>query len=371
MRRSTFLVAFAAVVLVADGTRAEDPPQGGPAPAAVWSTADVFGHIAASADGSWLAARTRAGITLYPVAGGDPVLLDLGKDEKDGIHLEYQFTADSKWLVVPGTRDYASTAGKKADLTQSVLVFPVATPSKRKSFQLQLKEEKLDKRIRRMAPELSNFKTLEGAVSGLLPLTGSRMVFDRGSAGAEVWDIATGAKSTAPESLDGPYSCGLSADGARSVLAGIRELEVRDVKLNRALKTVACPDYDVKNAHAHHPAFTPDGAGVVVLRGTRAGGASSTDEVAVDCWSIDDAKLRWTYPIGKERVEKLWTAGGYAIAKRPGALDVIDLRDGKPVVHELSGRSVEASGPAADGKSVWVCDGKSLRRMELPPLPVK
>ncbi len=371
MRASRLLLPAVVLAIACGRARAQDdPPADSPPPTPAWAVR-IFGDLAVSRDGKWLAGRTRDGFRLFPAAGGEPIALDLGKDELGGDDCE--FTADSKWVVVTGSASGAVVKGIKADTTQSVLVFSTDAPAKRKTLQIALKAKALPKDVKRlMDPSLRGMKTLEGEVGDLIPLTGSRVVFDRGSEGMELWDVAAGSKYAAPASVDTRYFCGLSADGTLSVSVDSGRLEIRDVKSNRVVRTISTSESKRQAVRGWYPAFTPDGSSVLVARFEVSVDDDSTRRCSVECWSTVDGTKRWEVEVGEAKfLPDLDVCGGYAAVVLDETVHLLALRDGETVAHELGAKKVSRAEPSADGKALWIVDSDSLTRLGLPPLAEK
>lgn len=342
--------------------RAEDPPPAGAAPALAWQGATVIGDLAVSRDGKWLAGRAREGFQLFPVAGGAAVTLDLGKNETGSFRCA--FTADSKWLVVPGESAGASVPGVKKDLTQTLIAFPVDTPNRPKRYTVRLEEEDLPKEIRKRMPSGSAMKQVVGAVFDVAPLTGSKVLCERLGADDEIRDVATGATSPTGASLAGPSRCGLSADAAQSVLVGRDALEIRDVQANRVRRAIPVPAPAREFSIRRFPRFTPDGAAVVVAATTTRDGS---DEVVIECWSVETAKLLWSAPLGKVRlVEVVACGGGFAVVVADAKLRLLALGDGSEVAVPELRDSVQAAVPTAEGDGLWIAGNRGIRKMPWP-----
>ncbi len=371
MRPPVVALAVTLAALAVAG-RAEDSPPARPAAAPSWKD-NVFGDVAVSRDGAWLGAKTLHGYRLFPAAGGDPVALELPKGETASFRST--FTADSKWFVVAGEASTVEAPGIPKDRTQSVFVWSVAAPTKRRAIQITLKAEALDKDVKRyMDPKYRNMKNLKGAVADFLPLAGSRVAFDRGELGIEVWDVATTSRGAGPAALEGLWSCGMSADGSRFVRVGDKGLEVRDAKSNQLVRTIAVTDDPKHDANVNHPRFAPDGADVVAATTPIVPGAKSEDAQAYElvCWSVADGKRRWSAPLGMAKyVSAVDVAEHWAVAVVGDALHLVDLRDGSAPAVRLQGVKCSSAKPSADGKTLWIADENGLSRADLPEPPPK
>ncbi len=360
--RATVVAGWA---LAAALTAAICPAQDGAPKHAVprWS-GDGFTSLAVSRDGSWLAARAtlkERGFHLFPTDGGEPIRLDLGSDDAGGLRCE--FSADSKWLVVPGS-DVPLDVGKGR--SQAIFVFPTASPFKRRAYQNKLE-------VGGIVAERTGLDLLQGNVSEPYPLTGSRMLFGRGSGHDQVWDVATGAKTAAPVGLEDRWKCGVSADGVRAVRCVDTGIEIRDLKANRVLKTIAIAGRE-KTDMLSHPTLSPSGAEVVFLWGKMAlrGPGQGDFEYMLQCWSTADGTRSWSVPVGRANlVTHLDVTAKHVVVTLAGTARVFDLRDGtKSEVGD--GRPMSLARATADGNALWVVmrDARAhadvLTRVELP-----
>jgi len=371
--RPLIAATFALLAVAPAAGRAEDPPPVAAKPAGSWSD-KVFGDLAVSRDGAWLAGRATGSFQLFPAAGGPAVTLAFPKDERPGFHC--QFTPDSKWLVVPGEASSIETQGIPKDRTQAVYFFSVAAPSKRKAIQITLKAEGLDKAVKKyMDPKYKNMKTLRGAVMDLAPFAGSRMLLDRGEVGVEVWDAATATKSAAPPEIDGRWSCGISADGSRFVhSADGAALEVRDVKTNRPIATIRTSEDPKGQVElVSHPRLAGGDAYVVAASapiGKR--GEDTGVPHVLRCWSVADGKKLWETPLGEAKyVRQLEVTDGFVAVVLGDSLHLVDLSDGSLPAHALQGCTASAATPSADGKALWIADPDGVHRVELPEAKAK
>jgi hypothetical protein len=357
---------------LAGAGRAEDPPPDAGKPALSWSVR-VTGGLAASRDGTWLAANTSDGLQLFPTAGGKPVTLPFPEDERPGQRCA--FTADSKWLVVPGEANSVEVKGIPKDRTQALYLFPTAAPTKRKTIQVKLKAEGLDREVKQfLDPEFRNMKTLAGAVTDVSALAGSRVLLDRGTLGVEIWDAASASKVSAPPSIEARWCCGIAGDGSRCVVSNGPMLEIRDLKSNRATATIRVgPDGDGSDCMTTHPRFTRRDADVVATCTSLATLGSVMLDPAADtkyalrCWSVADGTKRWEARLGAARyVTRVDEVGPFVAVLLGQTLRIVDAADGSLPAHELQGMRVAAAAPSADGKAMWVADESGLRRVALP-----
>ena len=369
--------AFGAVVLaVASAGRAQEEPAPAAAAPVEFALDDGGFEIHASPDGKWVGCRTSKGVLLYPTAGGSPVRLDCGKDEYLGSN--FAFSPDSKYVCIAGRASPAVVKGLPEDKTQSVFMFTLATPTKRRKVELVLKAEGVSSDVKKhLDPRLRSMKMLSGEVREFIPFAGSRVLFDRGELGLTIWDLGTEAKFAAPPALDSTLFCGISADGARCVRIGPKGIEVRDVKTNRVLQTVPTPDYEKKGTSALYPTFTRDGASVVVMRRIEGpkeeNGPGSIDTFEFDCWSLADGKRVWQSTAGSGKYCRApLVAASHLVVHVDERVSVKGLADGVNVSHDLDDKNVTEVCVAASGDALWaVIRLSTLMRIALPPPAAK
>ncbi len=376
--RNAAPAAIVSILLVLAGPgRAEDPPAEEAAKAAPeWTVPRITHGIEVSRDGKWVACHAVDNVQLFPAGGGDPVTLDCGKDER--IESSFTFSPDSRYVCVAGAAGAAVVKGLPEDKTQSVFIFQVAAPTKRRKLELALKAEGLSSEVKKlMEPKLRGMKMLSGSVREFIPLAGSRVIFDRGDLGLTMWDLATEAKFAAPPALESSFSCGISADGAKCVRLAESAIEIRDVKTNRVLQKIATPPRSKKGSYASDPVLTTDGSAVLLLRTTsdpdKAEDRDALSNFSAECWSIAEGRLKWEAPVGSARyVRCLMPGPSHAAAVVGDSLVVLDLRDGAKVTNELVAKRVRSAQMSAAGDAVWVVvDPGTLTRIALPALEEK
>src|SRR5262245_34628136 len=372
MRKLALAASAVLRAFAAPHVRAEDPPPADAAkPSPEWSLEELAYEVTASRDGKWVACRESRRVRLFPAAGGDPVALELGKDERVGMY--FAFSPDSKYVCVAGTASAAVVKGLPEDKTQTVYLYSVADPKRTRKVELALKAEGLSSEVKKLIePRLRSMKMLTGEVRDFIPFAGSRVLFDRGELGLTLWDLGSEAKFAAPPALDSSLRCGLTDDGARCVLLTGKAMEIRDVKTNRVLQTIPTPDYSGSGVSALYPRFTRDGTCVLVQREPRdpkkERGEDDRDECHLDCWSLTESKRLWECFVGTAKYAHVpLVAAAHVAVQLDDRVVVRDLKDGANVDVPLPSLGISSVCVAGEGDAMWVVDTeRPLKRVPLP-----
>jgi hypothetical protein len=363
MLRAAAVIALAGIGATAHG---EDPAPADPPKAVSWHVESAR-NLAVSPDGAWLAAWTpKSRCMLFPTDGGPAVPLD----DDDEPASNPVFTADSAWVITTASAPSIYLKGTAEKRTQTVHLFPTRAPDRPKRIVLQLRMKEMPEEVRkRLPPEKRGMKNLDGKVLGMLPLSGTRVLFDRGAEGTEVWEVASQTKYAASPTLDGPWSCGLSPDGSRCVVVTAKTLEIRNVKQNRVVQSIPLRrESGSRMTAVHRPRFTRDGTRILAMRSEIDRSAPlDAHPYTLQCWAAQDGKLLWSATLGVcSTSPSLDVAASHAIVNADERLVVLDLLDGKEVALAGASGVVHSAASSHDGTAAWICGADRLYRVGLP-----